>query len=155
MLRRLYHYFANRDGATVMEFALVGPILVLLLMGALEFGLLLWATAVLDTATASGARLGKIGFNQSFISTEMDRLSAGLLDPARLSIQESSYSSFSSLQGGGAGASGTGSGGDAVVYTVTYPWPIFTPLLQHILPNTQGNYIITVTTAVRNEPFTP
>ncbi len=48
------------------------------------------------------------------------------------------------------GAAGLGSEGDVVVYTVTYPWPILSPIMKPIL----GNYYnITVRAVVRNEPF--
>lgn len=48
------------------------------------------------------------------------------------------------------GAVGLGNAGDVVVYTVTYPWPIMSPLMRPILGST---YNITVRSVVRNEPF--
>ncbi len=48
------------------------------------------------------------------------------------------------------GAAGLGNSGDIVVYTVTYPWPILTPLISAIIGNT---FIVTARTVVRNEPF--
>lgn len=48
------------------------------------------------------------------------------------------------------GAAGLGNAGDIVVYTVTYPWSILTPMVSAIIGST---YIITARTVVRNEPF--
>lgn len=48
------------------------------------------------------------------------------------------------------GLAGLGNAGDVVVYTVSYPWPIMSPLMRPMLGNT---YNITVRSVVRNEPF--
>lgn len=50
------------------------------------------------------------------------------------------------------GASGTGAAGEVVVYTVTYPWHIATPIMSAIL-GTNGTFNLTARTVVKNEPF--
>lgn len=50
------------------------------------------------------------------------------------------------------GSSGYGSAGDVVVYTVSYPWTITTPIMREILGH-NGVYTITTHAVVKNEPY--
>lgn len=49
---------STERGAALVEFALVFPILLLLLMGIVEFGLLFYNKQVLTNASREGARAG-------------------------------------------------------------------------------------------------
>jgi hypothetical protein len=49
------------------------------------------------------------------------------------------------------GASGVGGADDVVLYRVTYPWPILTPLMSIFFTN--GAYTITSSVLVKNEPY--
>ena len=53
----------NEDGQALVEFALVLPILVLLLIGMMEFGLLLYNQQVITNASREGARFGIVSRN--------------------------------------------------------------------------------------------
>lgn len=46
----------NQKGATIVEFAIILPLLVLMLFGILEFGLILYDNAILTNATREGTR---------------------------------------------------------------------------------------------------
>jgi Flp pilus assembly protein TadG len=48
----------DRDGQALVEFAIVLPILLLLLLGMMEFGLLLYNQQVITNASREGARFG-------------------------------------------------------------------------------------------------
>lgn len=50
----------NQNGAALVEFAIVLPLLVLLLMGAIEFGLFCYNKQVITNASREGARTGII-----------------------------------------------------------------------------------------------
>lgn len=50
------------------------------------------------------------------------------------------------------GSSGYGSANDIVVYTISYPWPISTPIISNII-GTGGVYNITTHAVVKNEPY--
>jgi len=50
----------NQSGASVVEFALVLPLLILILFGIIEFALLLYNQQVITNATREGTRLGII-----------------------------------------------------------------------------------------------
>ena len=50
----------NKDGATAVEFALILPLLILLLFGIIEFGLVLYNKQIITNACREGARAGII-----------------------------------------------------------------------------------------------
>jgi len=50
--------FNNKNGTAIVEFAIVLPLLFLLLMGIIEFSLVLYDKAVLTNASREGARAG-------------------------------------------------------------------------------------------------
>ena len=52
------HRFRNQRGAAVVEFALVVPLLLLVLFGIIEFSVLLYDKAMLTNASREGARAG-------------------------------------------------------------------------------------------------
>lgn len=59
--RRLDRKLPRDEGASALEFALVVPILVLLVMGIVEFGFLFQAELALTHAAREGARLATVG----------------------------------------------------------------------------------------------
>jgi hypothetical protein len=50
------------------------------------------------------------------------------------------------------GSSGSGNAGDVVVYTVSYPWTITTPIMSSLI-GANGTYAITAHAVVKNEPY--
>ena len=57
-IRKLF--FGDKDGQSIIEFALVLPILLLVLFGITEFGRAIMVTNVLHTAAREGARLAVV-----------------------------------------------------------------------------------------------
>jgi len=178
-------FLRNQSGATFIEFALLSPVLLTLVMGIIEFAMIMFTSSVMEGATNDTARLGKTGYvaggttrEQEIINNVANR-TAGLLDPAKISVTYLVYSNLNNVGqpepcltptcGGGAigvdyidvngngkwdpdmGAAGLGNPGDVVVYTVTYPWPIMTPIMQAIIGDI---FTVTARTIVRNEPYT-
>lgn len=117
---------------------------------------------------------------QDTIINSIKSRTAGLLDPTKITITSKVYSDFASvgkpepcispvtppcpgtsginftdINGNGSWDSdmasvGLGDEGDVVVYSVTYPWPIMSPLM---VPMLGSIYNITVRAVVRNEPY--
>lgn len=174
------------EGVTVVEFAFIAPVFLLIVLGVIEFSMIMFTSTVMENATTSTARLGKTGYvsagntRQQEIIDNIVNKTAGLLDANDIDITTTVYSNFDVVgqpepcinpstapcpgtpgtnfvdtNGNGTwdsdmGLAGLGNAGDVVVYTVTYPWPIMTPLLSAIIGNT---FNITTRTVVRNEPF--
>lgn len=51
------------------------------------------------------------------------------------------------------GSSGYGSAGDVVVYTVSYPWSLMTPIISSMIGEENGTFTITTHAVVKNEPY--
>jgi Flp pilus assembly pilin Flp len=182
---RLRQFLRNDRGMTAVEFAMLVPVLLLFVLGTLEFSLIMFTSAVMESATTNTARLGKTGYAPSGTSREdlivesIGDRTAGLLDPTKIVITTKVYASFTNVgdpepytdsNGNGVynlgepysdsngngqwdadmGSAGLGDAGDVVLYTISYPWRIMTPVMSTILGST---YNITVRTVVRNEPF--
>ena len=175
------------SGATALEFALIAPVLFLLLMGIIEFGLIFFTSSVLEGATSVGSRIGKTGYTVGerikYLREEISRRSGGYLKAEDLHIDVLSYDSFENVgkpeecltekchdpdaepgvdftdtNGDGKWSEDQGktddpgAGGATVLYRVTYPWPIFTPLMNSFFGD-KGHYPIVAVATVRNEPF--
>ncbi len=246
-----FSIFRRSDGSTIMEYAILAPVLMLLLIGTLEFSLIMYASAVLDGATAAAARMAKTGYNSNsvsgiplwtsntnytvgtminnggsvYICTGAGKSAAsggptgtstsgitdgtatwafacdsstqsrsayiqcylaqhvqGLMNPSSITIATKSYATFNEINqpepytdvgglghyvtgdpytdvnGNGQwdsdmGTIGLGGPGDIVVYTASYPWPIYTPLIQQFFGN-NGTVAISASSVVKNEPYT-
>lgn len=97
------HFLKNNQGTTIIEFAVIAPLLFLLLAGIMELGLIMFTNSALEGATNIGSRIGKTGFTtggqsrENYIRNEIRRLTGGFLNPAQLDISILSYSSFSNI----------------------------------------------------------
>lgn len=101
--KRLVHFTRDSLGAAIIEFAVVAPLVFLMLMGLIEMGLILFASSALEGATNIGARIGKTGYTvggasrEDYIRQEVARLTSGILDPSKIEFSILSYGSFSSV----------------------------------------------------------
>ncbi len=93
----------DRQGASAVEFALVAPTLVLLLLGILEFSLLMAAEVTLSNAVAEVARFGITGqtgtdkTREELIREQVDQAAEGLFDSSLLEFETLVYPDFSSV----------------------------------------------------------
>lgn len=188
-MRRVISLVRETRGATAIEYAFVLPVLLLLIMGIVEYNTIMYAMSVLDGSITAAAREGSTGYvaagassRQSYIYSLVQAHSSGLLKGSNISISSKSYANFASIgqpepciapaagpcpgtpgvnfvdiNGNGTwdqdqGTSGLGGAGDIVVYTVSYPWPIYTPILRPFL-GSSGTFTISSSAVVKNEPY--
>lgn len=184
LLRRFRH---TENGASAVEFAIIAPVLLLLLFGIVEFSLIMMVHNVMEGATAISSRLGKTGYaapgvtRQQTIIDAITSRAGTIIDPLKLTVSSTFYKQFDQIgdpepyidaNGNGSytagesytdvngngqwdadmGSSGYGSANDIVVYTITYPWPISTPIMSDLL-GSSGIYSITTHAVVKNEPY--
>lgn len=82
---------------TAIEFALVAPVIVLILIGTIEFALIMFVTSVMESATNTTARMGKTGYVEAGNSREdqivenITEMTAGLLKPTKIIIDTKVY----------------------------------------------------------------
>ncbi len=98
-----WSFFADRDGSAVVDFAILGPTLVLLLIGILEAAMLMLTQILLQTAVGDAARSGIVGTGRDGMSrTELirqaaERVGGTLLEPEKLHLDTLVYPSFDSI----------------------------------------------------------
>ncbi len=174
----------DSEGVTAVEFAMIAPVFILVLMGIVEFSLVMFVTSVMEGATSASGRYGKTGYTaagstrQQQIIDTVSKRTAGLLDPAQITVTTKVYPSFDSInqeepyidtnrngnhdtdelytdvngngQWDSSGVAGLGNANDVVVYTVSYPWVINTPIIAKFLGSP---IIVSSRTVVKNEPY--
>lgn len=93
-------FLRRRDGVTTIEFAFVAPILIFLIMGIVEFSLIAFTMATMESATFITSRLGKTGYTapgltrEQTIKNTIANRTEGLLNPNLLKITYNIYSGF-------------------------------------------------------------
>lgn len=158
-----------------MEFALVGPAFIALLLMVFEFGFQLAVDLALNFGTTEAARYASTGAvkgtvsdkgsndtNNLAIANAIVSKSGGWLDVNRVVVSATSYGSTTSyVAGSGASTNSNGSSGSIVVYSVTYDQPFLTGvpglvacLLSRSGCSTQAASILHhATVIVQNEPY--
>lgn len=143
----------DQRGATILEFAIVAPVLFLFLFGIIEFSLVLFVSSVIEGATSGVARMMKTGdpmtsqtANMQWIRNYILNRGAGFITPTNLHI------TVTNLSAGGA-LDDVGSGRSWVRYSVGYDWILMTPLIAQIISPEDGVFHVASETVVCNETF--
>jgi Flp pilus assembly protein TadG len=111
-------------GASAVEFALVAPLLFLLVFGIIDFGFGFGASINISNAAREGARLAVVDADPVRVEAAVRRAAASL-DQAALSVKvECTTSTAQPCPGGLAG----GKAGDEVTVKVTYKYNVMTPV---------------------------
>jgi Flp pilus assembly protein TadG len=111
---RLRGLLRDNSGVTGLEFAMVGPIFLLMVMAVLENGFTLWTQSVLDNATRDASRLLQTGQSQSGGTTFVTQLCneiSGFMSCSQLQYRVQTGSTFAGISptvtiGSGGAASG-------------------------------------------------
>lgn len=111
----------GKNGQSLVETALVLPVVILILSGIIDFGLLLNNYQVITNASREGARVAAVGYTDSEI-VDVVRNAAGILDPGQLLIDIDPPESDREK-------------GDEVTITIEYNYTLFTPIISAIVPN--------------------
>ncbi|MCH4890437.1 pilus assembly protein [Acidaminobacter sp. JC074] len=107
----------NEKGQSLVEFALLIPILILILMAIIEFGFMFNTYITVSNASREGARLGSVGATNAEISQRVLE-AAPNLDADRISISISP---------------GNRNSGDMINVTIEYDYEIITPIMSSFL----------------------
>jgi Flp pilus assembly protein TadG len=110
----------DESGQSMVEMALVLPILLLLLVGMLDFGRILYSYAHLHMAAQETVRKGGLGAKDLEI-TQFAKNYIHLGDSGKLHVTVSPIET-------------NRQSGDYVTVTLKYPLQIYTPLLSDIIP---------------------
>jgi Flp pilus assembly protein TadG len=163
----------TKSGATTLEFALVAPILLVLMFGLIEAGAVYIGQAWVTFATNDMARLIRTGQIQTaavdqitFRTMMCAKLSGFFSCDTNLQIDVQAYPTFSAASFGSPLDAGNnldaslnnynpGTACEVVLLRTFYKWDVHTPFLATFLVNMAGQkHLITAAAAYRNEPFT-
>lgn len=110
----------RQHGTALVEFALVAPLLLVLLFGTIEMGRVLNAMVLVSNASREGARRGSVGDTEAQVRTVVrDYLTSSGLDASRLNAQVTTS---------------TVSGTRQIDVQLTYALPLLIPSL-NLVPN--------------------
>jgi Flp pilus assembly protein TadG len=154
---------SSSKGATAVEFALISPILFLLLFGILEFGRYFFVQLTIQYATREGTRLALVGGQlQDKNGNTMTRVASIIqtiqnnaaiaVDPNKLIISiypvdpNSGYTDPNNWQG----TQNSGQGGDYMRVRTQYTFHFLIPLIEDF---TGGTQMIQAAALYRNEQF--
>lgn len=145
-MQRLRRLVRDRSGASLLEAALVTPLLMLLTFGIVDFSMLFFVYLALEHGVTEATRANVTGNTGDRQTSLMQAMRANT--PA-LTIPDEDFS-FSHLSPGASGwVAGPGGPDDIDKLTVDYNWSLMTPLLAPLFPG--GALHIHVESARKNE----
>lgn len=107
----------NEKGQSLVEFALVVPLVILILMAIIEFGFMFNAYITISNASREGARLGALGSNDTAVVTRVVDTSVAL-DPGKINVTITPANR---------------SRGDMIRVQVNYDYVLITPIISSVL----------------------
>jgi Flp pilus assembly protein TadG len=134
-MARLAQLLKNNRGQTLVELALLLPILVLLVFGILEFGRVFNETLVVTAAAREGARVAAVNSDNDAAAVDAVKQVAAAIDHGRLTIDIS--------------PTGPRAIGSEVTVQVTNQVPIVTPLIGAFFAGNSAT--VSGTTSMRQE----
>ena len=141
-------------GTSILEFALVAPMVLLLVFAVFDFARLFYVEMNLQNAVREAARFGITGNHLSDPKHPGQTLSRvnsiiQVAQQAAIGLDVSTLQ-VSSLGGGKGSAGGPG---DTLTLSLTFNLQLMTPIVAQFFTN--GAYTFTVGVSLKNEPFPP
>jgi Flp pilus assembly protein TadG len=113
-------------GQSLVEFALVVPVFLLIVAGMIDFGLALNASITISNAAREGGRLGVLTPDATKIRTQTTNAASGLAGTMTVTVSCTKPSGSTCTLDG---SKTTGAiAGDTVIVTVDYDYPMIWPL---------------------------
>jgi len=137
-------------GTSLVEAALITPLLLMLTLSMIDFGALFYAWLVLENGVSQATRYGVTG-NQSPGLSREDSIKVAMKNSTpTLTIPDGAIT-FSHLAAGDTTwKAGAGGPNDVQKLTVHYSWTMLTPFVRALFPG--GAVMLTVESAMKNEP---
>lgn len=147
----------RQRGATIVEFAIIAPVFVMLMIGVIELSMVYFANLTMQHAVREGARYAVTGqsnldpntSNQQRYQAVLQKIkdsSMGMYDKVAPAV------SVTNMSGGTNSGSGTfGSAGDIIVISLDCNWPMVTPMMAAFFTNGKAHFVVSAT--MRNESY--
>jgi Flp pilus assembly protein TadG len=111
----------NQKGQSLVEFAIILPIILLLLMGIVEFGMMLNSYLTIQNVAREGSRLGIVGGSDVEIDTLIRNISPNLT-PADLTVDITP-------------AENSRNSGETLTVSITYNYHMTVPIISALFNN--------------------
>jgi len=111
----------NQKGQSLVEFAIILPIILILLMGIVEFGMMLNSYLTIQNVAREGARFGIVGGTDVEIRTLIRDISPQLI-PADLTVNITP-------------AEGSRNSGNTLTVSITYNYHMTVPIISAVFNN--------------------
>ena len=153
-MKRFFNPLGTRlrdaDGQSLIEAAIITPLMLLLTIGIFEFGSMFYVFMSLQNGVSQATRFAITG-NTIAGGSRIDSVKAAMRTTTpTLAIPDSAFS-FSHLPAGGtAFVGGVGGPGEVEKVTINYTWTFFTPLMRPFFPS--GKMTMKVDSTMKNEP---
>lgn len=142
----------KRRGGTLVEFALVAAVVLLLFLSILELAIVFWVSLTMQHAVREGARLAVTGeggaMREALVMQRIAEQSMGLAGLVHPVLHVNGIAA--PLDGSPPTAGFFGAGGDMLLLRLDCSWPVATPLLRPMLGEA---YQFSVAASMRNEAF--
>lgn len=147
--RRLPARFKCSRGATLVEAAIITPLLLLLTFSIVDFGSLLYVYLALESGVSQATRFAVTGATVTGQTREESIRAAMRQATPTLTLDDSVFTFTHMRPGTATWASGAGGPNDIGRVTVNYTWRLMTPLIRPFFPGGQIN--VRVESAMKNE----
>jgi hypothetical protein len=152
VLRRI----RDTNGSTLLEAAIITPLLLLLTFSIVDFGALFYVYLALENGASQATRYGVTGNvmddptkpGTPLSRTDSIKTAMRQATPT-LTIDDNAFTFAHRSVGGTSWIGGTGGPTDIEKVTVNYTWNLFCPLLWPFFPN--GRVNLTVDSVMKNE----
>jgi Flp pilus assembly protein TadG len=131
----------NQNGAALVEFAIVLPLLLMLIFGMIEFSILLYDKAMITNASREGARAGIVYSPTPLTNGEIELMVETNLETHLISFDGASKPEVTAGQCTGTGA--------PLTVTVTYPYNFL--VLPNFVQSLSGTLTLSAQTVMRCE----
>jgi len=153
---RLFRRLRDANGTSLLETAIILPLLLLLTFSVIDFGALFYVYLALENGVSQATRYGVTGNlmdDPLNPGTKLDRDSSIKLAMRNaaptLTIADSAFVFTNMPAAGGGWVAGSGGPSDIEKVTIVYTWKFFNPMLSAFFTN--GQMVLTVDSVMKNE----
>ncbi|MBX9804232.1 MAG: pilus assembly protein [Alphaproteobacteria bacterium] len=155
---RLNKIFSCQKGASLVEFAIVFPILITIILSIFELGIMLTIKVNMQSCVMSGAFYGATGAyttgstRTASAQAVMTNGMSSILNPSNVTMTLQSYPTFAIANLGGPGTAGSGNAGQVGMYKMQYAYSPSSPLIAALFGGTK---VLQATSYTKNEGTFP
>ena len=153
MTKRLIKGLRGSSGATLIEAAILTPLLLLLTFSIVDFASMFYCYLALENGVSQATRFAVTGATLGGGSRDASIRAAMRDATPTLTIPDSAFSFSYMPKGKGAFVAGSGGPGDVTRVAVDYDWDILTPLIAPFFTN--GKIHFRVESTMKNEQKFP